>query len=240
MNRIIGKNCSYPVDFLQKNMMGPNSMRIIAELAPELHLEPGMRLLDLGCGKGLTSIFLAQEYDVTVFATDLWISATENYERIRALGLDKSVIPIQAEAHNLPFAHGYFDAAVCIDAYHYFGAEPDYLAKHWAPVVKTGGPLAIAVPGLKKDFTAGVPVELLPYWVENMNFYSCDWWRALWEASGVVKIRACAEMECFDEAWSDWLSCDNEHARQDVGMMKAEGGKYFNLVAMVAEKLQGD
>jgi cyclopropane fatty-acyl-phospholipid synthase-like methyltransferase len=52
-------------------MMGPNSMKIIEELSESLKLEKGMRVLDLGCGKGLTSIFLAKEYDVTVFATDL-------------------------------------------------------------------------------------------------------------------------------------------------------------------------
>ena len=40
-----------------------------------------MRVLDLGCGKGLTSIFIAKEFDVEVYAVDLWLSATENYER---------------------------------------------------------------------------------------------------------------------------------------------------------------
>ena len=35
-------------------------------------LEPGMRVLDLGCGKGLSSIFLAKEFGVQVWAADLW------------------------------------------------------------------------------------------------------------------------------------------------------------------------
>jgi len=37
-----------------------------------------MRVLDLGCGKALSSIFLAKEYGTQVWATDLWISATDN------------------------------------------------------------------------------------------------------------------------------------------------------------------
>lgn len=79
-------------------------MKIIEELSESLNLEKGMRVLDLGCGKGLTSIFLAKEYDVTVFATELWISATENYERIKSMGLEDKIIPIHAEAHDLSFA----------------------------------------------------------------------------------------------------------------------------------------
>jgi hypothetical protein len=41
----------------------------------------------------------------------------------------------------------------------------------------------------------------------------------------------------LEEAWQDWLSCDNDYARRDIGMMEAEGGNYFNLVSIVATKL---
>ncbi len=64
---------SIRTSFVKENMMGPNALMMIEELAESLKLEKGMRVLDLGCGKGLTSIFLAKEYGVTVFATDLWI-----------------------------------------------------------------------------------------------------------------------------------------------------------------------
>ena len=73
----------YDKDFLKPNMMGPNSMMILEELLEKVHLKPGMRVLDLGCGNGLTSVFLAKEYGVQVFALDLWISATDNYRRFR-------------------------------------------------------------------------------------------------------------------------------------------------------------
>lgn len=195
-----------------------------------------MRVLDMGCGKALTSIFLAREYGVTVFATDLWISASENYERVKALKLENLIIPIHAEAHDLPYAAEFFDAAVSVDSYHYYGATEDYLAKHFAPLVKRGGQIAVAVPGLKIELTRGVPAELIPYWQPDMNFYTCDWWRSLWERSGAVAIKNCSSMECCEAAWRDWLLCDNEYARRDVSMMEAEGGKYFNLVAMIATR----
>jgi len=50
--------------------------------------------------------------------------------------------------------------AVCVDAYHYFGVEEDYLDRHLAPLVKAGGEIAVAVPGLKEEF-AGRPSRAL-------------------------------------------------------------------------------
>jgi len=79
-------------EFLKENMMGPNSMRIIEELCLSFSIKKGMRILDLGCGRGLTSIFLAKEFDVTVFATDLWISASDNYERVKSMGLEDRIV----------------------------------------------------------------------------------------------------------------------------------------------------
>jgi cyclopropane fatty-acyl-phospholipid synthase-like methyltransferase len=238
MKEMTIKSYRYDSAFVRENLMGPNALRIMGELAGSLKLEAGMRVLDLGCGKGLTSIFLAEEYGVTVFAADLWISATENYQRVKAMGLADRIIPIHAEAHALPFAEEYFDLAVSIDAYHYFGVEADYLTKHFAPLVRKGGQLAIAVPGLKQELTVGIPAELQPYWIDDMTLqlHSCAWWQDLWERSESVRIEECGEMECFRQAWDDWLQCDNEYARRDIKMMQAEGGKYFNLVSIVATK----
>ncbi|WP_231503515.1 SAM-dependent methyltransferase [Paenibacillus sp. 1-18] len=39
---------------------------MIEELTGNLHLQKGMRMLDLGRGTGLTSIYLAQKFGVTV------------------------------------------------------------------------------------------------------------------------------------------------------------------------------
>lgn len=229
-----GENTNYDKDFLLQNMMGPNCVRIVEELTKKIQLSPNMRILDLGCGTGLTSIFLANEFEAQVFATDLWISPSENYGRFKALGLADSIIPIHAEAHELPFAHDYFDAVISIDSYHYFGTAPDYLDTHIVPLVKKNGIIAVSVPGLQKDFSEGIPDALKPFWQADMNFYSCNWWENLWSQSPNIIIKQCFSHLCHKEAWKDWLECANPYAQSDVKMMEAENGDYFDTIGIIA------
>lgn len=133
--------------------MGPNAMRITEELASSLPIAPGMRILDLGCGMGISSILLAEKYDVTVFAADLWISPTDNAKRFAERGLDaKKIIPFLVDAtKEIPFAHDYFDMIISVDSYQYFGTNESMLGK-LLPFVKKDGYIAVAVPGFNQDF----------------------------------------------------------------------------------------
>ena len=148
-------------DFLRATMMGPNCVRFAEELTANIPLSPHMRVLDLGCGMGLSSIYLARTFGVRVFAADLWINPSDNFARFRDFGLEDAVIPLRAEGHALPFAEGYFDAVICIDAYHFFGCDPEYLDAHIAPLVKPGGFIAAAIPGLRQEFTGDIPDGLI-------------------------------------------------------------------------------
>ena len=91
------------------------------------------------------SIFLAREHAVRVWAADLWIAPTDNWARIETADLAERVFPIFAEAHALPFADGYFDAIVSVDAYHYFGTDALCLERV-TRLLRPGGQLGIAVP----------------------------------------------------------------------------------------------
>ena len=62
---------SYDPGWVLQNSMGPIPLWLLEGLAPHLHLEPGKRVLDLGCGAAITSIFLAREFGVEVWAADL-------------------------------------------------------------------------------------------------------------------------------------------------------------------------
>jgi cyclopropane fatty-acyl-phospholipid synthase-like methyltransferase len=118
---------NYDPNWVFENQMGPNALWLMEALVEVLPIEPGMRVLDLGCGKAMTSVFLAKEFGAEIWATDLWIDASANQERICEAGVEKLVVPIHSEAHALPFAQGFFDVIVSVDAYQYFGTADLYL-----------------------------------------------------------------------------------------------------------------
>ena len=60
----------YEPAFLLDNQMGPNALWLLEWLCQALPLEAGMRVLDLGCGRAMTSVFLARERGVRVWAAD--------------------------------------------------------------------------------------------------------------------------------------------------------------------------
>ena len=138
-------------------MMGPDSYIIINELLKNKIIDDKIRILDLGCGKGLTSIYMAEKYkNADIFAVDLWVEAKDNYIFFKENNIDNRIIPLNCDAEKLPFAESYFDIIVSVDAYHYFGLEKDFFKYNIKPLLKENGEIYIAVPGLKEKKTLNI------------------------------------------------------------------------------------
>lgn len=43
-------------------------------------------------------------------------------------------------------------------------------------------------------------------------------------------------MQCTEEAWADWLLCDNEYARCDASTVRAGALEYLNTIMVVLRK----
>lgn len=195
--------------------------------------------MDLGSGQGLTSVFLVKEFGFRVFAVDLWSNPTENERFFERMGLTtEQVIPIHADANDLPFAEEFFDAVISTDAYNFFGRDPEYLGKRLLPFVKHGGYLYIVVPGMKKDCHDSLPAELLLSWTPDQLDYLHDtaYWRNIICQTEGIEILSVHQMESNEEVWNDWLACDNEYARGDRKSMEAGAGRYLNFVAIVLRR----
>ncbi|QIZ53309.1 methyltransferase domain-containing protein [Dickeya zeae] len=228
---------SYDSTFLLDTMMGPNAMRITEEMAAQLPITPGMRILDLGCGKGISSILLAKKYDVTVFAADLWITPTENARRFASQGVDAHIIPLLLDVtKEIPFAQEYFDMIISVDAWQYFGSNDSMLAK-MLPFVKPNGLIAVAVPGFIQDYSEGnLPEVVKPFWTPDWYFYSCHWWRTLWEKEPGIAILQLREMDSCQQAWDDFMPCTLAQEMM-VPIMEAGAGAYFNMIQIVGRKV---
>lgn len=234
-NQFIADNNN--VEFLKTTMMGPNAMRVAEELASHLSINENMRILDLGCGCGLSTLLLTKKYGASVFAADLWISPTDNYKRFQSVGIDDKAVPVSADAtKGLPFANEYFDLLFSVDAYHYFGDTAAMLPS-LIPLIKKGGCVAVAVPGLKYEFGENVPEEMRPFWNDDIErtIHSLDWWQKLWRGEKGIEMVDIREMACCRQAWDEWLSAYHPVVAGDREMMKAENGKYFNLVQLIAK-----
>ncbi len=225
------------VEFLKTAMMGPNAMRLAEELASHLNIHENMRILDLGCGCGLSTLLLVKKYGASVFAADLWISPTENYERFKSSGINDKAVPISVDAtKGLPFANRYFDLLFTVDAYHYFGDKAEMLPS-LIPFVKKGGYIAVAIPGIKYEFGENVPDEMKPFWIDEVarTIRSLAWWKDLWSEAEGIEIVDIREMSCCKQAWDEWLASPNPYAVNDIKMMEAESGRYFDLIQLIAK-----
>jgi cyclopropane fatty-acyl-phospholipid synthase-like methyltransferase len=224
------RTAKYDPKWIEENKMGPNPLYLLEDLCKDMTLEPGMKVLDMGCGKAITSIFLAKEYGVQVWANDLWISPTDNWQRIKEAGVEDLVYPIKGEARSLPYAAEFFDAIVSIDAYHYFGTDETYLFYYFHKLVKRGGQIGIAVPGLTREFGYGLPENLRPYWDTDMfAFHSAAWWENHFAKTGLVKVEFSTEIEDSKRFWLE-ANCDNE-------LLLADKDDYLTFVKLLATRI---
>jgi SAM-dependent methyltransferase len=235
------RSASYDPEWTLENLMGPNVLWLTEALCQVVALEPGMRVLDMGCGRAIGSIFLAKEFGVQVWATDLWIGASDNWQRVCAAGLQDRVFPIHAEAHSLPFAEGFFDALVSLDAYHYFGTDDLYLGQY-ARLAKPGGQIGIVVPGVQHEFSDGLPQHLAPYWKWDFcSFHSPDWWRDHWTKTGLVEA---VTADTVPNGWTYWLRWLEVAAAQgfpsderEAEMLRLDAGRNLGFTRLVARKV---
>ena len=229
----------YNTPELMAKIMGPNPIKMEEELLMGHRIPEGSVVCDLGSGQGLTSVFLAKEYGFKGYAADLWSEPEENRAFFRQMGFsDEQIIPVKADAADLPFEKAFFDAVVSTDSYNYFGRDPHYLDEKLLPFVKSGGYIYIAIPGMKKDCHDNLPPELLLSWTPEQMDYMHDaaYWRAMVGKSRDAEIVEVCEMESNEEVWADWLAQENEYAVGDRRSMEAGAGKYLNFVKIVLRK----
>ena len=215
---------------------GANSLWVTEWLTNALDLRPGMRVLDLGCGRASSSIFLRREFGVQVWAVDLWYSVSENMQRIRDAAAEDGVFPIHADARSLPFATDFFDAIVCVDSFPYFGTDDLYL-NYLARFVKPGGPVGVAGAGLMREIGPSLPDHLRAWWTQDLwCLHTAEWWRRHWTRTGIMEVDLADTMPDGWQRWLDWhraVAPDNE---VEIAALETDRGRYLGYVRLVGRR----
>ncbi|MBR5287716.1 MAG: class I SAM-dependent methyltransferase [Clostridia bacterium] len=201
-----------------ETLMGPNSLRLLEELLSRFPpvLSKDDIVLDLGCGKGLTTLAITRETPAKAYACDLWITAEENTQRFAQWGIGDRAVAFHEDANDLHFSKHLFQALISVDAYHYFAGTRGFFDKKMLPLLKDGAEILIAIPGMKAAYT-GQAEALLSDWLGNdaYMFKSMTEWRDIIGTHERIDRVDIWEMDCFESAWNDWFSTEHEFALSD-------------------------
>jgi len=193
----------YSDEEIWRDNLGPGALYLAARLSRHMDVKEGDVVLDLGCGKGESSIFLAKHLGVHVVAVDLSTEATFLAEKFMRRGYRSQILPLNLDARTpLPFGDEYFDAVFCINSLSFFGGDVDSLcrlAKH----TKQGGSFCAGGECMSREFTEEEkrnPPQVYNFvegiWEGDfLKLHSPPWWQELFTASGVLDVRECTELD---------------------------------------------
>ena len=221
--------------------MGPHPLWQLEDLLTEIDLRPGMRVLDLGSGRGATSVFLAREFSVEVAACDLWVPAREAQEVFEAADVADRVMAVNADVRDLPFSDEEFDAIVSIDAFEYFGTDV-HLLPGLVRVLKPGGPIGMSTPALRADpYEDAVPAyvwEVVGH--EAAAWHNPRWWQRHWELSGLLEGVHARWQEGGRRDWLLWQRANRDHKGEHpdvvLGMLERDHDELIGFTLMSARK----
>jgi|CZKI01.1.fsa_nt_gi SAM-dependent methyltransferase len=186
---------------IHEGLAGQGGLFLASDMARLLTLKAGVRVLDLGCGEGTTSIFLARHFGARVFAVDEDLPDSLPLRASRA-GVGGLVTPVRADARKLPFPPGSFDAVFSMNAFFYFGTDdlyPPYLLRF----LKDRGELVIGSPCYREEIGADAPEEFLLEFPACLAVHSPDWWRRHFAKTGEVEVLHAELHPRGAEFWED-------------------------------------
>jgi cyclopropane fatty-acyl-phospholipid synthase-like methyltransferase len=200
--------------------MGPHPLWQLEDLMTEIELRPGMRVLDLGSGRGATSVFLAREFGVDVVACDLWVPAEEAQDVFDGAGVADRVQAVHADVRELPFSDEEFDAIISIDAFEYFGTDV-HLLPGLLRVLKPGGAIGMSTPALRVDpYEGQMPEDVRRIFApEAAAWHSPGWWQRHWELSELLEDVHARWQEGGREDWLLWERATREYKGEDPGVI---------------------
>lgn len=244
LNKAFPRAARYDPDWVKRHSYDGLTLYCLESLCNILKLETGMRVLDAGCGWAISSIFLAREFGVEVWAVDKEQSASENRQRAIEAGFADRVFPLQIDAQALPFADAFFDAVIAVDSYSYFGLDeryPEYLARF----IKPGGSVGILDGCFTREINglSDVPDYLRTLYHDTQDPWYCvhsvDWWIRFWERSGRFSVGRAEVLEQSDLIWRQYIENCRDMASEQIliDAVMNDSEKLMALFRLTAQRI---
>ncbi len=230
----------YDKGWIKMNSLGENVLYNLESLCEIMEFKEGMRVLDLGCGKAVSAIFLAKEFGVQVWAADQFITPSENYERIKEMNCESSVFPLRLNAKELPFPKNFFDAIIVVDSYMYFGTDERF-TPYISQFLKPGGYIGIVDMCFSKEinYLAELPEFMRPHYQDKWYFvHSLEWWVKLWNKTGHLRISNAEIIPQNDFIKSEYIHDFKDSKKNDAIAEALEQDKdgLINIFRMAAQR----
>lgn len=190
---------------IYEDFIGCGGLYLLTKMIRKMNLKKGDIILDLGCGMGSSSIYLAKHFDITIIAVDYWNSPDILNEKAKLELCSNRIIPLQIDiTQEIPFPKEYFDAILCMNSLFMLGERIEVL-KNIISTLKIGGSICIGSECFNKepDFTniTQVPTVYNFDWHWNVwencysKYHSPMWWCKLFESTKMLDIVYCEELD---------------------------------------------
>jgi ubiquinone/menaquinone biosynthesis C-methylase UbiE len=158
------------------------------DLIEKLHLGPGDRVLDVGCGAGQTACEIAREYGSRVVGIDISdIMISKAKDKARKQGVEDKVEFRVVDAFKLPFDDGSFDVAIFESVLTPLPGNKMEALEETIRVVRTGG----LIGANETIFYAPAPDELLELADKHPaihGMFTPEKLKGLFEKSGLLVV----------------------------------------------------
>ena len=205
---------------LTKHMGG---LEATGELIDACHIDKASYVLDVGCGVGMTTCYLAQEYGCRVVGVDVSETMVKrSKERAKRKNVADKVEFRIGNAQALPFKDGVFDAVVC-ESVVAFPKDKQKVVSEYARVARPGGYV-----GMNEVTWVETPppelVDYLSFALGQAKFLTPNGWRGVLEKAGLTDMVARAYKTNALRQWA------NEVRQMNPGDFLRAWGKFVSLI----------
>ena len=177
----------------------PGGFDATRKLLGSCHIDKSSKILDIGCGKGTTSILLAQKYGCTVVGLDLDEDLLSQATKlVKRRGLEQKVSFRVGDALNMPFPDNEFDRAFGQAVLILVGDKKKAIQEALR-VTKPGGCVGWLELSWKKpvtkEFLDGVSNVICAYCMLGVETF--EDWKRLFEDAGVKELQTSAYSQEF-------------------------------------------